>query len=774
MLELGQLEEIRDDELNFLLLGDNDCDLEALKRLLLKAKIPEYNIDTSTDPIDVISRIQENASRAFRARVHMLMSLPNIYRQEIGRKILRKIQQLPSPPFTVSTAETASDFSLARQSTQELLFGNNESERVTCLTDNLIPRCKNHWQKTYDIFPDRPPTSPNSSLPPLMQLHTTDPLKLTQPLPCNVYDFDGTLLIPPSGSIASEDYVKHIYYQEKGLGGDLREQEALLRLFDSWREDRRRVMSGDPPTLNYDTFILNSGKSLGLSLKGVPHDRLEIVGDEFGTEYYQPHRFFPYAIPLIKQDGSFGLYSAVITGAPEVIMPPAQRVLGFPLYYGLRFVTDSHGICTGEIEINTGTKEGKHRIVTAMKDIIKIPILTAAGNSDQDSPLLDAALDSIGGYDYHGIAILTNPSAEELKEFGNCRYSAIKSGRLIIYETGTKEDVITSGVRTAIDSSLNANERNAGKIRRLLLSQGYSLPQIRMMFSQFMDSSMVETILNEHRVDMSDPRQIRAHGTRVNVSEEAIEEWAQKSTHHAVSVQRSISPRDPSKPILTPAPPPASTREAAVMLKDIPSKPNLPKFPQFGADTKESTTPMSTGTRSAPTMPPPPPSSRRGVPPLSHPKNPSSIPPSSRRSVPPSSQKNYTPPHPSQLQHECQPKPESPATPVLSPSPSSQPSEAAIATTPLPPDRNEGETANTPVIAPDRTKQTDSQLDMFEPRTPAYPDISYPSDEAPAILQGEGSFPPETSPNEDKIRFSIEEAPTAPDRESPLPPDKSK
>lgn len=370
-------------------------------------------------------------------------------------------------------------------------------------------------------------SAPKSPLPPVDET-IKNPFTTKKPLVTCLVDADGTVLKPRrKHSIALEDFNQFILDRYPDFGGNIEARKNLAKLFLRYRkqEDDKLTIEGRgtiDTDLNYEQLIDDSGDFYARSMEGVSIHKAFQVGEEFVKISKIERLFYDYAIEAIEKNKQYGVYTTIVTGLPEQLAKPLTKKLGAQFYIAMKLeirldeqnptITipaskDDEGafeqggqwfrkaqnlICTGNLERNTGNKNGKNEAVgfmvapDAKKPTGQHPphsIVYGWGNSSSDLPLADASRDSHHPYDLHGFGMLINPEKETWKLTEDAHFRPKRTGKLRVFGEGTEKIKFLEELEDKLNRSFD-NPRNAKKIAQILTAHGYSRKHIIARFKR--------------------------------------------------------------------------------------------------------------------------------------------------------------------------------------------------------------------------------------------------------------------------------------------------
>ena len=378
--------------------------------------------------------------------------------------------------------------------------------------------------ETLSVMPESSLRSPLSAIDPRIQ----NPFRVDIPLVIALIDLDGTL-VEASGmhSIVLGNFNDYILKEHPNFGGNIEARQRLAQLCRRYKEQEdAKLATGMAPQadqLTYEQFIIASGNFYAQGMKGVPLYEVFRLGREFVEATKMEEEFYEHAQPAIALNSDYGVYTAIMTGAPEPVARPLARKLGAQFYIAMKLearpadnqetikIPASPGekgafeqdgrwwrevkkmICTGKLARNTGTAAGKNDAVQALVDPspndpknIHPPhsIIYGWGNSAADLPLVDAGRDSYHTNDFHGFGIIINPDGNtwQLTEEGHHRQK--KTGKLRVLGKGSMKTKILDELDAKLRQTFG-DRRNAKKIAQILAAQKLIRTEIIARFKQY-------------------------------------------------------------------------------------------------------------------------------------------------------------------------------------------------------------------------------------------------------------------------------------------------
>jgi len=410
------------------------------------------NVQVVRSPSEAITIIYRNIKES-RTRIHLVISDVYMPAEDDGISFLRSIRTRITPqPFTA------------------VMSGYPDSEKLRGISDKFLSKpeditiekfkevldeCIRHWESieaenmeesvltdhaggTKKRLPSIPPspmgdkgnTEIKSPFPPLRKFDTHNPLKIPdESLPLALFDLDGTLTRGSTTDvILLAGFVRHLWEtQDKNLWGPLKDR------FDDWMgvnlgeitiEDFYRKWKPEHDKQEADTYgfyedqIEMTSKIFGRCLREMEVEEIKRLAKDWVTEQMSSEKslFYDYTKPIIDHTSKMGIYSVIITGAPDFLVKPIADQLGVPFYFGMEFETknkneeqeseSSKELFTGAVRYITGKKDSKKKICDKLDEQNK-PRLIGMGNSDADEPILDATETSI----------LVNPGSKDSRFF---------------------------------------------------------------------------------------------------------------------------------------------------------------------------------------------------------------------------------------------------------------------------------------------------------------------------------------------------------------------
>lgn len=144
--------------------------------------------------------------------------------------------------------------------------------------------------------------------------------------------------------------------------------------------------------LSHDQLSDSTANIYALSLKNYENNYIYKLADQFFIEDQKLLFSFSEMVFSFLRDNDIEVI--VISGAPIEVLSQYQRRFYFREIYALESQIE-YGKYTGKVKQNTGTSQAKKDIINQLLNSKKYKVVLAAGNSESDIPLFDAAPNNI-------------------------------------------------------------------------------------------------------------------------------------------------------------------------------------------------------------------------------------------------------------------------------------------------------------------------------------------------------------------------------------------
>src|SRR5438132_1508385 len=126
------------------------------------------------------------------------------------------------------------------------------------------------------------------------------------------------------------------------------------------------------------------------ALKGISHDRLAILGEEYCERVLMKH-VYPQARELIEANRLAGFEAVLVTGSPDFIIAPFAHLLNIQEFAANRLVYSS-GLATGRLQTPVMASEEKAEWCRAYAQARRLTLTSCWGYADSyyDLPFLAA------------------------------------------------------------------------------------------------------------------------------------------------------------------------------------------------------------------------------------------------------------------------------------------------------------------------------------------------------------------------------------------------
>jgi len=267
-----------------------------------------------------------------------------------------------------------------------------------------------------------------------------------------LFDLDGTLT-EPGYQILMESFVREVEM------GSAVVREKLINCFDKWSEGQMR----------YENYLVEIGelwaRMLSETTPKIKRSEVMQVTDKWYEDVGQKE-VMEYAGHMMMDLKRYEFNPVMITGAPYEIAAPFARHMGIQYLFAMAAELDTEERYTGKMRRrnNTGILNNK---ATICREFGKRHLVgLAAGDTNSDFVLMEAAINTHHSKDVKGRAFLMNPKSDVLESMEGRAFHHFATGRIKAMKQGYSTEFIMEEFRDNLRRIMRDNGMGA-KLRRI-------------------------------------------------------------------------------------------------------------------------------------------------------------------------------------------------------------------------------------------------------------------------------------------------------------------